>query len=72
MSSFRFIHAADLHLGSPFQGLSLKDADVAAVVDDQFEGGRDDVLDGGDSRGDGTDVDRQEGGKRPVKPFLPG
>ncbi|MGO4437546.1 metallophosphoesterase family protein [Rhizobium sp. RAF56] len=31
MSSFRFIHAADLHLGSPFQGLSLKDADVAAV-----------------------------------------
>jgi hypothetical protein len=39
------------------------DADVAAVVDDQFEGGRDDVLDGGDSRGDGTDVDRQEGGR---------
>jgi len=31
MSSFRFIHAADLHLGSPFQGLVLKDADVAAV-----------------------------------------
>jgi hypothetical protein len=39
------------------------DADVAAVVDDQFEGGRDDVLDGGDSRGDGADVDRQEGGR---------
>lgn len=31
MSSFRFIHAADLHLGSPFQGLALKDADIAAV-----------------------------------------
>lgn len=30
MSSFRFIHAADLHLGSPFQGLSVKDADIAA------------------------------------------
>jgi DNA repair exonuclease SbcCD nuclease subunit len=31
MSSFRFIHAADLHLGSPFQGLALKDADIAAI-----------------------------------------
>ncbi|TCR92859.1 DNA repair exonuclease [Rhizobium sp. BK376] len=31
MSSFSFIHAADLHLGSPFQGLALKDADVAAI-----------------------------------------
>jgi DNA repair exonuclease SbcCD nuclease subunit len=31
MSSFTFIHAADLHLGSPFQGLALKDADIAAV-----------------------------------------
>jgi DNA repair exonuclease SbcCD nuclease subunit len=31
MSSFSFIHAADLHLGSPFQGLALKDAEVAAV-----------------------------------------
>jgi DNA repair exonuclease SbcCD nuclease subunit len=31
MSSFSFIHAADLHLGSPFQGLALKDADIAAV-----------------------------------------
>ncbi|MBB6483404.1 DNA repair exonuclease [Rhizobium lusitanum] len=31
MSSFSFIHAADLHLGSPFQGLALKDAAVAAV-----------------------------------------
>jgi exonuclease SbcD len=30
LSSFRFIHAADLHLGSPFQGLSVKDADIAA------------------------------------------
>ena len=29
MTSFRFIHAADLHLGSPFQGLALKDADLA-------------------------------------------
>ncbi len=31
MSSFRFIHAADLHLGSPFQGLALKDATVAEM-----------------------------------------
>lgn len=30
MTSFRFIHAADLHLGSPFQGLALKDAELAA------------------------------------------
>ncbi len=29
MSGFRFLHAADLHLGSPFRGLALKDADVA-------------------------------------------
>ena len=29
MSSFRFVHAADLHLGSPFQGLALKDASIA-------------------------------------------
>ena len=26
---FRFLHAADLHLGSPFLGLSLKDDEVA-------------------------------------------
>lgn len=31
MSSFRFIHAADLHLGSPFQGLAMKDAAVADI-----------------------------------------
>lgn len=30
MTAFRFIHAADLHLGSPFQGLALKDAALAA------------------------------------------
>lgn len=29
MTSFRFIHAADLHLGSPFHGLALKDARLA-------------------------------------------
>ncbi|WFS01985.1 metallophosphoesterase family protein [Rhizobium tumorigenes] len=34
MSAFTFIHAADLHLGSPFQGLALKDADIAAVFVD--------------------------------------
>ena len=34
MSSFTFIHAADLHLGSPFQGLALKDADIAAIFVD--------------------------------------
>jgi len=28
--NFRFLHAADLHLGSPFLGLAQKDADVAA------------------------------------------
>ena len=31
MSSFSFIHAADLHLGSPFQGLAMKDAAVAEM-----------------------------------------
>ncbi|WP_105437378.1 DNA repair exonuclease [Neorhizobium sp. T25_13] len=31
MTSFRFIHAADLHLGSPFQGLALKDATIAEL-----------------------------------------
>lgn len=31
MASFSFIHAADLHLGSPFQGLALKDAAIASV-----------------------------------------
>jgi DNA repair protein SbcD/Mre11 len=31
MSSFSFIHAADLHLGSPFHGLAGKDADIAAI-----------------------------------------
>ena len=31
MSSFTFIHAADLHLGSPFQGLAMKDAEVAEM-----------------------------------------
>lgn len=29
MTEFRFIHAADLHLGSPFRGLALKEPDVA-------------------------------------------
>jgi DNA repair protein SbcD/Mre11 len=28
--NFRFLHAADLHLGSPFLGLAQKDGDVAA------------------------------------------
>jgi DNA repair protein SbcD/Mre11 len=31
MPSFRFIHAADLHLGSPFQGLAMKDATLAEI-----------------------------------------
>jgi DNA repair protein SbcD/Mre11 len=31
MTAFRFIHAADLHLGSPFQGLALKDAGLAEL-----------------------------------------
>jgi DNA repair exonuclease SbcCD nuclease subunit len=31
MTAFRFIHAADLHLGSPFQGLALKDASLAEL-----------------------------------------
>lgn len=30
MTSFRFVHAADLHLGSPFAGLARIDADAAA------------------------------------------
>ncbi|MCF1505235.1 DNA repair exonuclease [Afifella sp. H1R] len=30
MASFTFLHAADLHLGSPLQGLSVKDPDIAA------------------------------------------
>ena len=29
MSAFTFIHAADLHLGSPLAGLALKDAEIA-------------------------------------------
>ncbi|MCJ2035796.1 exonuclease SbcCD subunit D [Methylobacterium sp. J-068] len=29
MSAFTFIHAADLHLGSPLTGLALKDPDIA-------------------------------------------
>jgi len=32
LNSFRFLHAADLHLGSPFSGLAVKDEQVA----DQF------------------------------------
>ncbi|OWW04842.1 serine/threonine protein phosphatase [Rhizobium sp. R72] len=31
MSRFRFIHSADLHLGSPFHGLSVKDPTIASV-----------------------------------------
>lgn len=31
MTAFRFVHAADLHLGSPFQGLALKDAAIAGI-----------------------------------------
>jgi DNA repair exonuclease SbcCD nuclease subunit len=31
MSTFRFVHAADLHLGSPLSGLTLKDPEVAAA-----------------------------------------
>lgn len=31
MSSFRFLHAADLHLGSPLAGLARADAEVAAL-----------------------------------------
>lgn len=31
MTSFRFIHAADLHLGSPFQGLALKNVAIAEL-----------------------------------------
>ncbi len=60
MSSFRFIHAADLHLGSPFQGLALKDADLAdlfieasrkaftALVDEAIERAVDFFLVAGD------------------------
>ena len=29
MTAFKFLHAADLHLGSPFRGLALKDMEVA-------------------------------------------
>lgn len=29
MSHFRFLHAADLHLGSPFSGLAIKDREIA-------------------------------------------
>jgi exonuclease SbcD len=29
LTAFKFLHAADLHLGSPFHGLALKDAEVA-------------------------------------------
>ena len=30
MTTFRFLHAADLHLGSPFKGLAVRDPAVAA------------------------------------------
>ena len=29
MPSFKFLHAADLHLGTPFRGLAIKDAGIA-------------------------------------------
>ena len=29
MSSFKFLHAADLHLGTPFRGLAVKDPAIA-------------------------------------------
>jgi len=60
MTSFRFIHAADLHLGSPFQGLALKDAAIAelfieasrkafsALVDQAVERGVDFFIVAGD------------------------
>ena len=32
MTSFRFLHAADLHLGSPFSGLAEKDAEIADQI----------------------------------------
>jgi hypothetical protein len=41
-----------------------RDAEVVAVIDDQLEGRRrnGEGRNGGDRRGAGTDVDRQEGG----------
>ena len=35
---FTFLHAADLHLGSPFRGLSLRDEDLVVLAYDFIAG----------------------------------
>jgi DNA repair exonuclease SbcCD nuclease subunit len=53
LTDFKFIHAADLHLGSPFRGLALKEPDVArrfaeasrAAFSDLVSGAIDEAVD---------------------------
>jgi DNA repair exonuclease SbcCD nuclease subunit len=53
LTEFKFIHAADLHLGSPFRGLALKEPDVArrfaeasrAAFSDLVSGAIDEAVD---------------------------
>ncbi len=42
--NFRFLHAADLHLGSPFLGLAQKDEDVAARFAKASRGAFEDLV----------------------------
>lgn len=45
MSSFKFLHAADLHLDSPLLGLSVKSADFAARVEQASRQAFENLLD---------------------------
>lgn len=44
MASFRFLHAADLHLGSPFAGLARADSSVAAAFVEASRGAFSDLV----------------------------
>ncbi|HEY0293385.1 MAG TPA: DNA repair exonuclease [Hansschlegelia sp.] len=45
MNAFRFLHAADLHLGSPFVGLARANAEVAAVFANASRAAFSDLVD---------------------------
>ncbi|MDQ0316317.1 metallophosphoesterase family protein [Amorphus orientalis] len=44
MSAFRFLHTADLHLGSPLRGLAAKDPEVAKVFAQATRGAFEDLV----------------------------
>lgn len=44
MSAFRFLHTADLHLGSPLRGLSGKDPEIAKVFASATRGAFEDLV----------------------------